>query len=80
MGAEHLDQTCATATEDDSLCGGWLFVASWRLPTPCCDVVSLGEMPPQGFHFLPLEGRLQINDQRYGSKITNGCFPVPVRA
>ena len=45
MGAEQLDQTCAT--EDDSLCGGWLFVASWWFPTSCCEAVSLGEMPPQ---------------------------------
>ena len=45
MGAEHLDQTCAT--EDDCLCGNWLLVASWWFPTSCCDVVGLGEVPPQ---------------------------------
>ena len=25
----------------------WPFVASWWFPTSCCDVVRLGEMPPQ---------------------------------
>ena len=45
MGAEHLDQTCAA--DDNSLCRGWLFVASWWFPTFCCDVPSLEEIRPQ---------------------------------
>ena len=40
-----MDQTCAT--EDNFLCGGWLFAASRWFPPFCCDVVSLGEMPAQ---------------------------------
>ena len=26
---------------------GWLFVASWRFSTSCCDIVSVGEIPLQ---------------------------------
>ena len=67
-----MDQTCGT--EDDSLCGSWMFVASLWLATSCCDVVSLGEMPPQ-VSISPLEEWLYINDKRYGSKITKGGVP-----
>ena len=53
MEAEHFDQKCPR--EVNSLCGGWLFVASW-FSASRCDVVSLGEMPPQVSTFFRWKG------------------------
>ena len=72
MGAEHLDQTFAT--EDDSLCGGWLLVASWWFPTPCCDVVSLGEVPPKVSTSSRWKRGLHINGRRYRAKLQREGF------
>ena len=72
MGAGHLDQTCAT--EADSLCGGWLFVASWWFPSSCCDVMSLGEMPPQVSTSSRWKGDYTLITKDTDAKLQRGGF------